>query len=457
MTPLALIVDDEPDIRELLELTLSRMGIDCQAAADLGEAYQLLSEHQFNLCLTDMQLPDGKGIDLVRHIQQQYSELPVAVITAYGNMQTAIESLKAGAFDFLAKPVDLDKLRNIISSALRLEDQAAFREQGATEALLGESASMQRVRSLIYKLSRSQASVFISGESGTGKELVARLIHRHSPRRDQPFIAVNCGAIPSELMESEFFGHKKGSFTGATQNKQGLFQAADGGTLFLDEVADLPLAMQVKLLRAIQEGAVRPIGEQTEKAIDVRILSATNKDLMALTGEEKFRSDLYFRLNVIELSLPPLRERPEDIGILADYILKTRIKQQGKAIPRLAGKALQTLTAYPFPGNIRELENILARTVALNDSDIIEASQLHLPGLSNPNNPIAINEQAGVKSSSLPAREDMPLEDYLAGIERQEITTALEKTRWNRAKAARLLKLSPRQLRYRMAKLELSD
>ncbi|MDA8420411.1 MAG: sigma-54 dependent transcriptional regulator, partial [Pseudomonadota bacterium] len=316
-----LIVDDEPDIRELLELTLGRMNLETRAAENLGEAHELLEQFPFDLCLTDMRLPDGNGIDLVRHIQNRYPQVPVAVITAHGNMETAIIALKAGAFDFVAKPLDINDLRNIVRSALRVGTSPAAAVPAAstgTRQLLGESAAIQKVRVLIEKLARGQAPVYIHGESGTGKELAARLIHGLGPRADKPFVPVNCGAIPEQLMESEFFGHKKGSFTGAVQDKEGLFKAADGGTLFLDEVGDLPIPMQVKLLRAIQEKSVRPVGSQNEVRVDVRILSATHRDLLGLVREGRFRQDLYYRLNVIELVIPSLRARPEDIPVLAE-------------------------------------------------------------------------------------------------------------------------------------------
>ena len=323
-THTALIVDDEPDIRDLLEITLSRMGITTLTAPDITCAKKLLGEHKPQLCLTDMNLPDGNGIELVQWIQQNTPCTPVAVITAYGNMDTAIESLKAGAFDFVSKPVELPRLRELVNSALRLSEAEANTQDTDDEPglLLGKSTEIQKLRSQTRKLARSQAPVFISGESGSGKELVARMIHLQGPRRDGPFIAVNCGAIPSELMESEFFGHKKGSFTGAVENKDGLFRSANGGTLFLDEVADLPLAMQVKLLRAIQEKAVRPVGDTKEVPVDIRVLSATHKNLPDLVQEGIFRQDLFYRINVIELAVPPLRERPDDISLLARHILE---------------------------------------------------------------------------------------------------------------------------------------
>ena len=329
----ALIVDDEPDIRELLELTLGRMDIDTRSAADLSDAYRLLEEDTFDICLTDMRLPDGDGLDLVRHIQQYIPGLPVAVITAYGSMDSAVEALKAGAFDFVSKPVNLQVLRNLVNSVLKLTDALPTRDRRSRDLLLGESDAMRDIRSTIEKLSRSQAPIYIWGESGTGKELVARLIHSKGPRADQPFVPVNCGAIPAELMESEFFGHTKGSFTGAVENKDGLFQVAAGGTLFLDEVAELPLHMQVKLLRAIQEKAVRPVGAQQEMATDVRILSATHQELGELVEAGEFRQDLYYRLNVIQLRVPPLRERREDIPLLAEHCLqKLTANNKGEAL-----------------------------------------------------------------------------------------------------------------------------
>jgi len=438
----ALIVDDEPDIRELLQLTLGQMDIDCRTAADLQQAHKLLGQHQFDLCLTDMRLPDGTGLELVQHIQQHHPNLPVAVITAYGSMQTAVDALKYGAFDFVSKPVQLDTLRKLVNSALKLEHYP-LHDRRSRDVLLGESLPMCQLRGMIYKLARSQAPVYICGESGTGKELVARQIHEKSARHDKPFIAVNCGAIPSELMESEFFGHKKGSFTGADRDKQGLFQAADGGTLFLDEVAELPIAMQVKLLRVIQERAVRAIGEQTESSMDVRILSATNKNLKALVEKNEFRNDLYFRLNVIELHLPALHERGNDITQLALHILKGLASNI-----RLDKSALEALQDYTFPGNIRELENILERAIALCEADTVYAEDLHLPEKPGTSTSIS-HETTGQRGNE-------PLEEYLATIERDEIETTLNACGWNRVEAAHMLGMSPRQLRYRMGKLGLS-
>ena len=377
-TPQALIVDDEPDIRELLELTLGRMNIDTRSAANLADARKLLQECRFDLCLTDMRLPDGDGLELVEAIQQQHPDLPVAVITAHGNMETAVQALKLGAFDFVSKPVDLQVLRNLVNGALKL---ASFpeRDRRSRDTLLGDSAIMQTIRSTIAKLARSQAPVYISGESGTGKELVARLIHAKGPRNDKAFVPVNCGAIPSELMESEFFGHKKGSFTGAVADKEGLFQAASGGTLFLDEVAELPLHMQVKLLRAIQEKAVRPVGEQKEIPVDVRVLSATHKDLAKLVEAGGFRQDLYYRINVIELKVPNLRQRREDIPQLAQHVIEKLAHEQGIDVPQLGQPTLETLQRYAFPGNVRELENVLERALTLSDGREIHPQDLALP------------------------------------------------------------------------------
>ncbi len=442
--PLALIVDDEPDICELLEITLLRMGIDAQSVLDLGSARQLLESQHFDLCLTDMRLPDGNGIDLVRHISSSHPELPVAMITAHGNMESAIEALKAGAFDFVSKPVDLDVLRKLVEKAIKLGTPVNRPQTDPNRAaeepvvLLGQSKSMERVRQLIRKLARSQAPVYISGESGTGKELAARLIHQQGPRADHPFVAVNCGAIPQELMESELFGHKKGSFTGASSDKEGLFQSADGGTLFLDEIADLPLHMQVKLLRAIQEKRVRLVGGQQEIPVDVRIISATHKQLAQLVESGEFRQDLFYRINVIELPLPPLRERSEDIPLLAQHFLTRLSRQNAIRKPRISGAAMTALMGYPFPGNIRELENILERSVTLFEGDNLQAEDLQLP------------EQP---TGALAHSDNQPLGDMMEAVEREAIIKALEETRWNRTAAARKLGMSLRSLRYRLEKL----
>jgi len=442
----ALIIDDEPDIRELLEITLGRMKLDTRSARNLKEARECLAplarEH-YDLCLTDMRLPDGCGLELVQFIQRHYPQLPVAMITAYGSLDTAISALKAGAFDFLTKPVDLGRLRELVSTALRLR-AAGPEELPVDGRLLGVSPPMATLRKQIGKLARSQAPVYISGESGSGKELVAHLIHEQGPRGERPFVPVNCGAIPSELMESEFFGHKKGSFTGAIEDKQGLFQAANGGTLFLDEVADLPLPMQVKLLRAIQEKAVRAVGGAVEIAVDVRILCATHKDLASEVAAGRFRQDLYYRLNVIELRVPPLRERREDIALLADNMLRRLAQECGDSPARLQPEALAKLQSYRFPGNVRELENMLERAYTLCEGDVIKASDLRLadaPGATDGGD------------ASLAQIDN--LEDHLEEVERKLIMQALEETRWNRTAAAQRLGLSFRSMRYRLKKLGL--
>jgi len=433
-----LIIDDEPDIRELLELTLNRMDIETMAAADVNEAKALLKQNSYDLCLTDMRLPDGNGIELVEWIQTELPNLPVAVITAYGNMELAVQALKAGAFDFVSKPVDLAILRKLVESALKLSHSHQGKQLRSRYELLGDSAAMQKIRGTIAKLARSQAPVYISGESGTGKELVARLIHNKGPRSDHAFVPVNCGAIPSELMESEFFGHKKGSFTGAINDKQGLFQAANGGTLFLDEIAELPISMQVKLLRAIQEKSVRPVGSETEVPIDVRILSATHKDLEQLVSNSTFRQDLYYRINVIKLDVPPLRERLEDIRLLAEFSLGKIAHAQQTEVPVLADDAVNALTAYTFPGNVRELENILERATTLCEGQTIHAQDLDLPENGNHNKT---------------EHHAQPLEDLLVNQEKEAIMQALEKTRYNKTAAAKLLGISFRALRYRLKKL----
>ncbi len=445
--PLALIVDDEPDICELLEITLIRMGIDAHSVFDLGAARKILSEQAFDLCLSDMRLPDGNGIDLVRHINETYPQLPVAMITAHGNMELAIEALKAGAFDFVSKPVDLEVLRKLVQQAIKLgkgkeqpqSETPNHKSSGDHSPMLGNSAPMKRVRELIKKLARSQAPVYISGESGTGKELAARQIHQQGSRADHPFVAVNCGAIPQELMESELFGHKKGSFTGATSDHQGLFLSADGGTLFLDEIADLPLHMQVKLLRAIQEKQVRPVGSQKEIPVDVRIISATHKNLAELVESGEFRQDLFYRINVIELPLPPLRERSEDIPLLAQHFLTRMAREGGTKKARLSSATLKKLKSYSFPGNIRELENILERSVTLLEGSELLADDLHLPA----------SHQTKTAQGEASAQ---PLGDKMEQVEKEAIIQALEETRWNRTAAARKLGMTLRSLRYRLEK-----
>lgn len=438
----ALIIDDEPDIRELLEITLSRMDIDCTCVGDIASAKARLNDNAFDLCLTDMRLPDGDGINLVSYVQEKWPGMPVAVITAHGNMETAIQSLKAGAFDFLSKPIDLTLLRTLINSALKL---SVTRAKSPQQDFVGESRAIQELRTKIGKLARNQAPVCIGGESGTGKELVARMIHEHGPRAEKPFIPVNCGAIPQDLMESEFFGHRKGSFTGATSDKDGFFQAADGGSIFLDEVADLPLHMQVKLLRAVQEKSVRPVGEQREIAVDVRILSATHKNLALLVKQNEFRQDLYYRINVIELNVPPLRERMEDIESLSRFILDRICQTNGMGQPRISNEAMDALHAYDYPGNIRELENILERAVALCEHDEIRVDDLDFPSRSIPE----------VETGEKPPVETEELNAYLDDVERKRILGALEETGWNRTAAAKKLGISFRALRYRLQKLNI--
>ncbi|WFP48667.1 sigma-54 dependent transcriptional regulator [Methylomonas sp. EFPC3] len=442
--PITLLVDDEPDIRELLEITLNRMQIQTCCAATLAEAKHWLASRSFDLCLTDMRLPDGDGLELVDYIQSQGLQLPVAVITAHGSMDVAIKAMKKGAFDFLSKPVDLAVLRQLVSHALQISlNRVAEKERRTRDLLLGESMPMRNIRSKIDKVARNQAPVYISGESGSGKELVARLIHQQSPRSDKAFVAINCGAIPHELMESEFFGHKKGSFTGAVSDKQGLFQAAEGGTLFLDEVADLPLALQVKLLRAIQEKKIRPIGEQHEIPVDVRLLSATHRDLAKMVQEGSFRQDLYYRINVIELNLPPLRARAADIPQLTAHLLQGLARNNGIAKPELSDAALSALKQYYFPGNVRELENILERALALHEGGVIQVDDLNLPmGLD-----LAVAEDFNA--------EKMSLESYLEDIEKKALSSALEENRWNKTATAKYLGMSFRSLRYRLKKLGL--
>jgi two-component system response regulator PilR (NtrC family) len=446
-----LVVDDERDIRELLSITLGRMDLNVDAAANVAEAKRMLAEQAYDLCFTDMRLPDGTGQELIELIGRQYPDTPVAMITAYGNVEAAVDALKAGAFDFVSKPVDINMLRRMVHTALRLAQEKHGEATTQQGRLIGDSQAILEVRARIDKLSRSQAPVYISGESGVGKELVARLIHEQGPRASGPFVPVNCGAIPSELMESEFFGHKKGSFTGAHADKDGLFQAANGGTLFLDEVAELPLHMQVKLLRVIQEKAVRPIGGRGEVTVDVRILSATHKDLARLTQLGQFRQDLFYRINVIELRVPPLRERRGDVPKLAVRILDRLAEQSGISSPRLKPDALAALTEYDFPGNVRELENILERAVALCDHGVIEVGDLML----NPSHRMRDDEEDYDEEDDemLGGGGDVALDDYISNVEREAILKALKETRYNKTAAARKLGITFRALRYKLKKL----
>ncbi|OOG45479.1 sigma-54 dependent transcriptional regulator [Rhodanobacter sp. C01] len=458
-----LVIDDERDIRELLTITLGRMDLQVDAVGTVGEARRALAERSYDLCFTDMRLPDGNGQEVIELIAADHPDTPVAMITAYGNVDAAVNALKAGAFDFVSKPVDIQMLRGLVRTALRLAEEkrnggGAAKTGGSGDRLIGDSTAMQQVRATISKLARNQAPVYIAGESGVGKELVARLIHEQGPRASGPFVPVNCGAIPSELMESEFFGHRKGSFTGAGADKEGLFQAAQGGTLFLDEVAELPLHMQVKLLRAIQEKAVRPIGGRDEIPVDVRILSATHKNLGQLVEQGQFRQDLFYRINVIELRVPPLRERRGDVPLLSGFILKALAGKSGDSVGQLSPAARDALEAYDFPGNVRELENILERAMAMCDGNSIDASDLMLPQRNaRPAQPEAATSDHSPPlppaPAPAPAGADGGLDDYISNIERTAIVKALEESRYNKTAAARKLGITFRALRYKLKKL----
>ena len=474
--PRILIVDDEADLRELLDITFLKMGLDSDCAATLGEARALLARSAYAMVLTDMRLPDGLGIELVREVAAAYRNTPIAVITAFGSADNAVAALKAGAFDYLSKPVALDQLRVMVQSALKLAPAvaaaAAVPAAGPALRLLGESEALRHVRAQIVRLARSMAPVAITGESGSGKELAARDIHAQSARADKAFVAVNCGAIPEALMEAEFFGYRKGAFTGAAEDRDGFFQAANGGTLMLDEVADLPLAMQVKLLRAIQERRVRKVGSTVEEPVDVRLISATHQNLAACVEAGRFRQDLYYRLNVIELSLPPLRERKDDIGLLADAVLR---RLSGGTQMRLSPAAMEALASHSFPGNVRELENILERALAFASGDTIEAQDLALkqpaaapaapavpaaPATPAPATPPVPEPVAAPVAEPAPAAVAPPsrsLPEHLDNVERTLIQNALARTRYNRTQAAELLGLSLRQLRYRMQRLQIHD
>jgi two-component system response regulator PilR (NtrC family) len=446
--PTVLIVDDEPDLLELVSLTLSRMSLETRTASDVGTAQKLLKGQPFDLCLTDMRLADGDGLDLVAWIQEYRPQVPVAVITAHGNVESAVRALKLGAFDFVSKPLDLSVLRKLVGSAIRLGTRVdgALTTSTPGPRLIGGSQTMQQLREMIARVSRSQAPVHIYGESGTGKELVARLIHESGARSEGPFVAVNCGAIPTELMESELFGHKRGSFTGAVADKKGLVQSAEGGTLFLDEVADLPLHMQVKLLRLVQEKTVRPVGESREETVDIRILSATHKNLAQLVAEGRFREDLFYRINVIEIRVPSLRERPEDVAELADTILARLCRRMRIDPPQLAPEARQALATYAFPGNVRELENVLERALTLCVQGVITGDNIRVRAA-------ARSESEAARLPSAAAAAGNALGTQLEDIERDAIVKALEKTRYNKTAAAKLLGMSFRALRYRIKKL----
>jgi two-component system, NtrC family, response regulator PilR len=490
--PRVLVVDDEADLRELLELTLVGMGLDVDCAANVTQAKQYLSLHTYGLCLTDMRLPDGNGLELVEYLNGKFANLPVAVLTAYGSAENAVAALKAGAFDYLSKPIALDALRNLVRGALGQQGASGASGVSSSAAttlggrpatrLLGDSSAMASVRDQIARLARSMAPVAIHGESGSGKELAARLIHDSGARQGKPFVAVNCGAIPENLMESEFFGHRKGAFTGADQEREGFFQAAHGGTLFLDEVADLPLVMQVKLLRAIQEKKVRKVGATSEEPVDVRIISATHQDLAKCVAVGRFRQDLFYRLDVIRLELPSLRERPEDLSVLCDAILAKLGERAGMSpIPRLSTMCLRFLVTYHFPGNVRELENILERALAFSNGEVVNVEDLGLkplttealasepaeadlfpegdfPGSAGSHSIVAAPLTGSASARALLSVDGVPesLPDYLDQIEREAIGKALEKTKYNRTAASKLLGISFRALRYRMQRLDMN-
>ena len=448
--PAVLVVDDEPDLLELVSLTLGRMNLRTRTAADLSSARRLLKSERFELCLTDMRLPDGDGLELVAWIQEHRASIPVAVITAHGNVESAVRALKLGAFDFVSKPLDLGVLRKLVGSAIKL-GAAVGENTTATlrgPRLLGSSVTMEQLREMIARVARSQAPVHICGESGTGKELVARMIHESGARRDGPFVAVNCGAIPTELMESELFGHKRGSFTGAIADKKGLVQSAEGGTLFLDEVADLPLHMQVKLLRVVQEKTVRPVGEAREETVDIRILSATHKNLADLAAQGLFREDLFYRINVIELRVPALRERSSDIREIAEAILERLARRGSGPAPQISEEAVRMLEAYPFPGNVRELENVLERALTLSTGGVITPEHIRLRATAR-----APGAETTAPAPAAALEGSGALGSQLEGIEREAIIKALEKTRYNKTAAAKLLGMSFRALRYRIKKL----
>jgi two-component system response regulator PilR (NtrC family) len=446
--PTVLIVDDEPDIRELLSMTLEGMEVCPDTAADLAEARHKLQTEDFHFCLTDMRLPDGDGLELVQWMQRNAPGVPVAVITAHGNVEAAVRALKLGAYDFVSKPLKVKDLRKLVATAIRLRGEP---EPGNGVRLIGSSASMDRVRAMIRKVSRSQAPVHITGESGTGKELVARLIHESGPRAACPFVPVNCGAIPSELMESELFGHAKGSFTGASADNEGLIRSAEGGTVFLDEIADLPLHMQVKLLRVLQERGVRPVGETHEIPVDVRFLSATHQDLATLVAEGRFREDLYYRINVIELPVPPLREREQDILELTDHILARLSPEMGLEKPILSPGAMKALLSHPFPGNVRELENVLERALTMCEGGRIHSDDIQIRRSAPA--PAAPDRQDSAQATTAESSSSGDLGDQLEDTERTAIIRALEETRYNKTKAAQKLGITFRALRYRIKKL----
>lgn len=461
--PLVLFVDDEEDLCTLMQMMLSRMGIETHVAYRLSQARKMLSEHQYDVCFTDLNLPDGNGLELVEEISQQYPQLPVAVLTAYGNMDIAIAALKAGAFDFVSKPIKQTHLEQLLQKALNkpISQQALNEDALEQRMLIGQSLPIQQLRVTLKKIARSQAPVFITGESGTGKEVVANLVHRLSNRNEGPFIAINCGAIPADLLESELFGHKKGSFTGATQDKQGLIQSAHGGSLFLDEIAEIPLNMQVKLLRAVQEKAIRPIGSETEIDVDFRVISASHQDLESLVQQGKFRQDLFFRIHVMDLVLPPLRERGQDILILAQHFIQKVSREWEIPAKALTPRAKEFLLAQYYPGNVRELRNIIERAITLSDEDYIDVQHLQSAPLrrsvqmqspSSVDQLLTTSSELTLSSKKLP---DEGLELYLENIEKEILLNALNITHWNRTLAAKKLGMSFRSLRYRLKKFGL--
>ena len=461
-SPLILLVDDEEDLCTLMSMSLSRMGMRTHVAHRIDQAKVLLAQNEYNACLTDFNLPDGNGLELVEHISNLYPQLPVAVLTAYGNMDIAISALKAGAFDFVNKPINQSHLQQLLDKALNQPHLTKEKEahQLENKMLIGESLPIQNLKTTLKKLARSQAPVFITGESGTGKEVVANLVHRLSNRNEGPFIAINCGAIPADLVESELFGHKKGSFTGAIQDKQGLIQSAHGGSLFLDEIADLPLNMQVKLLRAVQEKRIRPIGSDCEIDVDFRVISASHQDLESLVQQGRFRQDLFFRIHVMDIVLPALRERGDDIILLAEHFIQRVAQEWGIAPKTLTARAKSFLLEQYYPGNVRELRNIIERAITLCDEDSIDIDHLQSAPLRNYSNNLesnnisdsAINPNTSVSTQKLPAEG---LELYLEKIEKDILLTALNLTHWNRTLAAKKLGMSFRSLRYRLKKFGL--
>ena len=466
--PLVLLVDDEEDLCLLMQMTLARMGIKTHLAYRVEQAKKFFTEFQYDACLTDLNLPDGNGLDLVKHVTQNYPNTPIAVLTAYGNMDIAIAALKAGAFDFVSKPVNQTHLDQLIQKALNRPqpEQEAAETALENKLLIGRSAPIQQLRIALKKIARSQAPVFITGESGTGKEVVANLVHRLSNRSEGPFIAINCGAIPTELMESELFGHKKGSFTGAAQDKQGLILSAHGGSLFLDEIAELPLNMQVKLLRAVQEKKIRPVGSDQEIDVDFRVISASHQDLELLVQQGRFRQDLFFRIHVMDIVLPPLRERGQDILLLANHFIQKISQEWELPAKTLSSRAEQFLLQQYFPGNVRELRNIIERAITLSDDETIDLAHLQTAPLRGSiATPVTMpfatqeeNEQVHPSTSPAMSSKKLPpegLERYLENIEKEILLNALNLTHWNRTLAAKKLGMTFRSLRYRLKKFGL--